>query len=144
MSTTQSQPRQLNLPFTSESVDSMIALLKSSKLPDKPPIPTNEKWSLGIDLDYLANLKEAFESTWSWNELEQRMRLEDNYTVEMKEGSDELNIHFIHCKSSRENATTITFYFTDGQVTNDLRAFLICTYLNICFKRDGIRLFEGN
>lgn len=94
----------MELPFTMEAVDSMIALLKLSKLPDKPPIPTKEKWSLGIDLQFLASLKEIFESKWSWHELEQRMRLKDNYMVDMKDGSDELSIHFIHCKSSKANA----------------------------------------
>ncbi len=121
----------------------MIALLKSSKLPDKPPIPTNEKWSLGIDLDYLASLKEAFESTWSWKEVERRMRLEDNYTVEMREGSDELTIHFIHCKSSRENAIPLLLLHGWPGDSSGLSYLRLLT-VNTSFKRDGIRLFESS
>ncbi|KLO15204.1 alpha/beta-hydrolase [Schizopora paradoxa] len=104
MTETHSEPRRLSLPFDSQSVESMQTLLKLSKLPEKPPIPTADKWSLGIDLEYLANLREAFVNTWSWKDLERRMRLDDNYVVEMKDDSDELTVHFIHCKSARVDA----------------------------------------
>lgn len=104
MSSSHSELHRLKLPFDSESVDSMLTLLKLSKLPDKAPIPTTDKWGLGIDLDYLATLKRTFESAWSWKKLEQRMKLDDNFTVEMKEGRDELTVHFIHCRSPKANA----------------------------------------
>jgi len=98
------KPIPLVLPFGKTDVDAIKDLLKLSPLPAKPPIPTSKPWELGIDHEYLVQLSQTLQTTWSWEALESKISVKDNFLVNMRDGEDELTIHFLHRKSPRENA----------------------------------------
>ncbi|KLO15205.1 alpha/beta-hydrolase [Schizopora paradoxa] len=95
-------PTRLVLPFGKADADAMKDLLKRSPLPSKPPIPTRNPWELGIDHAFLVQLSTALQTTWSYEALEEKMA--DGYLVKMKDGEDELTVHFVHRKSARSGA----------------------------------------
>ena len=46
-------PRPIEVKYDAEIVKNMLALLKASPFPDKPPIDCDTPWKLGIDYEYL-------------------------------------------------------------------------------------------
>ena len=100
-------PTRTTIAFSDDSVKHMLDLLRMSVLPDKPPIPASDEWKHGISFPYLVNMKKMFENEWSWDNLAAELNHYDNYTVPMGEGSDAFKLHFIHARSSREDAVPL-------------------------------------
>ncbi len=98
------KPIPLVPPFGKTDVEAMKDVLKLSPLPTKPPIPTANPWELGIAHNFLVQLSKTLQSTWSWEALESKISVKDNFLVKMRDGEDELTIHFFYRKSPRENA----------------------------------------
>ena len=97
-------PTRLVLPFGKTDAEAMKELVNLSPLPTKPPIPTTNPWELGIDHALLVQLSKKLQTTWSYEALERKMTIQDNYLVKMKDGEDELTVHFVHRRSSRSHA----------------------------------------
>ncbi len=100
-------PRAIQVKFGDDKVTAMLTLLKSSHLPSKPPIPTANKWDLGIDIEYLAPLKNKFESEWSVRALEEKVNRYPNYIVPMEDEGTALDLHFVHARSQRTDAVPL-------------------------------------
>lgn len=81
----------------------MLDLLKAAPFPDKAPIDT-EPWKLGIDYNYLKNLKTHFETKWSWVSLEKRIAHYNNYIVHYENCGDSLDLHYVYARSVRSDA----------------------------------------
>lgn len=110
------EPRKATLPttFSATGANAMRHLLRLSPLPESSPVnlPQGEdEWKLGMPLRILRELKHTLETTWSYEELERRMRLDDNHVVDIlirRNGADDdgevLKLHFLHCPSKRQEA----------------------------------------
>ncbi|KIJ44826.1 hypothetical protein M422DRAFT_207769 [Sphaerobolus stellatus SS14] len=99
----------IKIDFKEELKSSLKYLLKATTLPATPPIPGTSPWSLGIDLSWLKQLKEIFESDrWDVNSLLQDLNRWPHYTVRMSASESEdgevVDIHFLHIKSNRKDA----------------------------------------
>lgn len=104
-STTAETPRRIRVSFSDEKVQGMINLLKACPLPDHPPVNASQKWELGMDLEYLKELRDKFVNEWSWKDLERKLNEFENYVVTLEKFG--FDMHFVHARSSRADAVPI-------------------------------------
>lgn len=103
-----STPEVFNISekYDSTAVQRMLDLLRVSPLPEVSPLDA-EPWKFGTDLAWLKNLKNKFETQWDWGTLEKKISRYDQFLVNYQEGSDELDLHYVHVKSPRSDAIPI-------------------------------------
>ena len=99
------EQKQIDINFSDDAVQNMLTLLKMAPFPDKPPIDCDVPWKLGINYSYLKDLKIKFETEWTWKSLANKLAKYSNYLVHYQnDEGDELDLHFVHIKSSRDDA----------------------------------------
>ena len=100
------KPRKITATasFIEDDVAKMKALVRDSAFPRGPPIPPKSPWKLGVDYEYLKSLKNSFESDWSWDDLKANVDGFDHFMVLIQDGSDALDLHFVHERSPRKDA----------------------------------------
>ncbi|PAV18035.1 alpha beta-hydrolase [Pyrrhoderma noxium] len=98
------KPQSIQVKFSNDEIQNMLNLSKAAPFPDKAPIDCDTPWKLGIDYQYLKNLKTKFETEWSWETLEKKIAKYDNYLIHYENGADVLDLHYVHVKSSRSDA----------------------------------------
>ena len=97
-------PQYIQVTFSPAEIENMLNLSKAAPFPDKSPIDCSTPWKLGVDHQYLKNLKTKFETEWSWETLEKKIAKYDNYLIHYENGADVLDLHYVHVKSSRSDA----------------------------------------
>jgi pimeloyl-ACP methyl ester carboxylesterase len=93
------------VPFTIQVSDAETARLKSqlsdTYLPASPPVP-DASWDYGVDLDWLKEMKSA------WLSFDfQHFKGDINKYPQFKVLIEEVELHYVHVKSSRKNAIPI-------------------------------------
>ncbi|KAI0691010.1 alpha/beta-hydrolase [Cytidiella melzeri] len=97
--------QRISIHYDEAVVQNMIAMIKHAPFPSRAPIDAKEPWTLGIDYDYLRELKHKFETDWQWARLESEINRFDNHLVEYSTSEgDQLELHFIHQRSNRADA----------------------------------------
>ena len=95
-----SLPNQI-VPFHITIPDSAIADLRrrldNTRLPDQI---ANTSWEYGTDINYLRELLQYWREDFNWRDQESILNRYDQYTTDI----DGLGLHFIHQRSSNENA----------------------------------------
>ena len=100
-------PQYIQVTFSPAEIENMLNLSKAAPFPDKSPIDCSTPWKLGVDHQYLKNLKTKFETEWSWETLEKKIAKYDNYLIHYENGADVLDLHYVHVRSSRSNAVPL-------------------------------------
>ncbi|KAI0761436.1 alpha/beta-hydrolase [Irpex lacteus] len=97
--------RNISIHYEDDTVQSMISLIKTAPFPSQAPIDPASPWSLGIDYNYLLDLKHKFVNEWEWTRLEKEVNRFSHFLVDYAtpEG-DELQFHFLHQRSERADA----------------------------------------
>ena len=90
----------------------MKDMAKVCPLPEHPPVQTSHAWKLGVDLDFLKDLKNKFTNELNWTELETKLNEFDKYIASLEEPDP----HFIHAKSDRSDVVLFSS-FMGGQVS---------------------------
>ncbi len=88
-------------PFTIAITQQQLADLKrrlsQSRLPDQLP---DTSWEYGTDKRYLEELLDYWQNEFDWKDQEEKLNQLDQYTMQV----DDLNMHFIHQRSSNPEA----------------------------------------
>lgn len=88
-------------PFEIETpqadIDDLKARLAMTRLPEKE---TPDDWSQGIPLEYVKEILEYWQKEYDWRRAETRI----NQFPQFKTEVDGLGVHFIHARSTEENA----------------------------------------
>ncbi|MFI6154715.1 epoxide hydrolase family protein [Kitasatospora sp. NPDC051170] len=72
--------------------------------PDAQPNgPVQPGWERGVPLSYVKDLVERWRTTYSWREQEARLNKYPHFTTRI----DGQNVHFVHVRSSHEDATPL-------------------------------------
>ncbi|KAI0811155.1 alpha/beta-hydrolase [Irpex lacteus] len=97
--------RKVPIHYEDSAVQSMISLIKTAPFPARAPIDPASPWTLGIDYDYLKDLKHRFENEWKWSDLEKSVNKFDHFLVDYASTQgDQLQLHFVHQRSERADA----------------------------------------
>lgn len=95
---------RIHVAYDEAAVNGMKLLCKASAFPDKAPVSSSKPWEMGIEYSYLRSLKGKLENEWSWKELEKAVNKYEHFLVHYENGEDKLDLHYVHVKSSREDA----------------------------------------
>jgi pimeloyl-ACP methyl ester carboxylesterase len=88
-------------PFTVDIADEQIEDLQQRLRNTRFPEPeTVENWEQGIPLQYVQDLCTYWADDYDWRDREQKLNRFPQFTTQL----DDLNIHFIHARSSHDNA----------------------------------------
>ena len=80
----------------------MRRIIADTRLPDRPPVP-GASWDYGADLDWLKGMRDAWLNKFDWKTVEKEMNSFPQFTVDI----ESLTLHFVHQKSSRQDAIPI-------------------------------------
>lgn len=69
----------------------------------EPAGPVQPGWERGVPLSYVKDLVERWRTTYDWREYEARLNKHPHFTTRI----DGQNIHFVHVRSSRQDATPL-------------------------------------
>lgn len=88
----------IDVPQT--AIDDLQVRLAQTRLPDAIP---GSGWDYGTDIEALEDLLVYWQTEYDWRAEEARLNRFDHFTTDF----DGLSIHFIHARSSREDATPL-------------------------------------
>ncbi|MBL6689466.1 MAG: epoxide hydrolase [Pseudomonadales bacterium] len=94
----QIRPFKLDVPKT--ELEDLRQRLKSARWPESETV---DDWSQGVPLRYHREFCQYWASEYNWYDTQDRL----NRFPQYKTAIDDLDIHFIHAKSSHEDATPI-------------------------------------
>ena len=94
-------------PFTISVPDALLedldARLANTRWPAPAPGGADPAWRYGVDLDYMKKLVDYWREGYDWRAWEKKLNAHPQFTT----GIDGLDIHFIHRRSSNEDATPL-------------------------------------
>lgn len=94
------KPEKFNVSIPQDQLDDLKNRLAHTRFPKAlGEVP----WSNGTDVSYMQELVEYWRDSYDWRKAEAEINAFDNYKVTI----DDIEIHFIHQKSTNPNAETI-------------------------------------
>lgn len=91
-------PFQIDIPKT--ELDDLHARLKRTRWPDQP---ADAGWSLGVNLEYLKELTDYWQTKYDWRKHENQLNRLEQFTTEI----DGVKIHFVHRRGKGSNPTPL-------------------------------------
>jgi pimeloyl-ACP methyl ester carboxylesterase len=83
-----------------------------------PEAETPDDWTQGVPLDYLKDVCRYWLESYDWRKTERRLNKLPQFTLNI----DELNIHFVHVRSTHENARPLLMtYGWPGSIVEFLK-----------------------
>eukprot|EP00516_Mucochytrium_quahogii_P000418 CAMPEP_0203750184 /NCGR_PEP_ID=MMETSP0098-20131031/4452_1 /ASSEMBLY_ACC=CAM_ASM_000208 /TAXON_ID=96639 /ORGANISM=" , Strain NY0313808BC1" /LENGTH=266 /DNA_ID=CAMNT_0050639363 /DNA_START=1399 /DNA_END=2196 /DNA_ORIENTATION=- len=92
--------RKFVVPYDEDSVSDLKARVQMARFPDEGP--GKSCWDYGLPLVFAKELQRYWVNEFSWKSVVEEMNRFDHFTCEMEEGFDQLKIHFIHEKPTRD------------------------------------------
>jgi pimeloyl-ACP methyl ester carboxylesterase len=104
--TSQPQPYTINVPDS--AIEKLKRKLHDADYPDE--LDTAEQWPYGSPLSDVKRLANHWENNFDWRKVESKLNELPNFRKPVKvEGFGEIDIHFVHKKSSNPNAIPLLF-----------------------------------
>ena len=102
------------MPFKINISDSLLSFISyrvsTARIPSGFDHPPGEEWAYGPPPLVMAHLKEYWTNTYHWRAVEARINGHlTMFTLPIKEGIDEIKMHFVHHRSEREGAIPLLF-----------------------------------
>jgi pimeloyl-ACP methyl ester carboxylesterase len=95
-----SEIRSFNLDVPETEIDELKARLNHARWPDSETV---DDWTQGVPINYHREFCEYWASDYNWYDTQDRLNKYPQYKTTI----DNLDIHFIHVKSSHKDATPI-------------------------------------
>ena len=89
--------------FSQLKLQQMKDLLRSSVFPPKAPL-TTKAWDLGMDHQFLIQLKDRFLNDWSWDRLKSEINRYDNYVTAFDLEGKKFDMHYVYARSPHSDA----------------------------------------
>lgn len=99
-------------PFKIAVPDSALSLLhaKLESATFLNEVAFSDSWDYGVPLSDIKRLASRWKDGFDWRAQEARMNEMPQYTTKITvDGFDELNIHFVHARSKREDSIPLLF-----------------------------------
>ncbi len=93
-------PISFRLEVPEHALADLRERLERTRLPDEPPV---EAWKTGTSLAYLKELIEYWRTRFDWRAQEARIKAFEQFKVPI----DGIELHFIHVRSKKPNATPL-------------------------------------
>lgn len=107
-------PKSVPAPFTIGVSDSELEWItdrvKTARLPPPKTFPPGQEWSYGLPHDVATRLQKFWATEYDWRKSEASINKSlKMYTLPIKEGDEDLTIHFVHHPSAHADAIPLLF-----------------------------------
>ena len=92
--------RSFKLDISQSEIENLRARLKSARWPESETV---EDWSQGVPLDYHREFCDYWACDYDWYHTQDRLNNHGQFVTQI----DEIDVHFLHIKSSHDDATPI-------------------------------------
>jgi len=101
-------------PFKINVSDSLLSFIdqriSTARIPSGFDHPPGEEWAYGPPPSVMTHLKEYWSKKYDWRAVEARINGHlKMFTLPIKEGTEEIDMHFVHHRSDREGAIPLLF-----------------------------------
>lgn len=99
------EPESFMISVKDEELDDLTERLEKARWPDQLELAPDAKWSYGTDVDYMKQLTKYWANDYldNWKMHEKRLNQFPHYKIEL----EDRQVHFIHVKSTKEDAIPI-------------------------------------
>ncbi|KAG5648601.1 hypothetical protein DXG03_003212 [Asterophora parasitica] len=103
-------PQQFTLNVAPEKLTWITDRVKTAQVIPDIRHPKGREWDHGIPSSTMQDLVDYWRDSYDWKKVEERINLTFKmFTVDIEEGEETLNVHFVHHRSSRDGAIPLLF-----------------------------------
>ncbi|KAL5321955.1 hypothetical protein ACEPPN_009920 [Leptodophora sp. 'Broadleaf-Isolate-01'] len=101
-------------PFKISVSDDLLSFInqrvRTARLPPGIDLPSSSAWSYGVPVPIMSQLQEYWSKKYDWRAVEARINAHlKMFTLPINHDGEDLTIHFVHHRSSREGAIPLLF-----------------------------------
>ncbi|KUJ15802.1 alpha/beta-hydrolase [Mollisia scopiformis] len=105
-----SKPTPFKIAVSDDLLSFIHQRVSTARIPPGLSLPASEAWSDGIPPAVVEQIREYWEKKYDWRAVEARINGHlKMFTLPISEGGEDLTIHFVHHRSSREDAIPLLF-----------------------------------
>ncbi|EAU91762.2 epoxide hydrolase domain-containing protein [Coprinopsis cinerea okayama7 len=102
--------RPFTIDVNNETLDWITHRVKTAKIPSDITHPEGHEWDDGMPSSVLEDLKNFWSTQYDWRQVEARLNSTFKmFKVELTEGDETIDLHFVHHRSPREDAVPLIF-----------------------------------
>ncbi|KAF5380600.1 hypothetical protein D9615_004580 [Tricholomella constricta] len=103
-------PKPFTIKVAPETLAWVTDRVRTARIIPDVQHPEGKEWDDGIPSSTMQELVDYWRDTYDWRKVEERINSTFKmFTVDIKEGEETLNVHFVHHRSSREGAVPLLF-----------------------------------
>lgn len=105
-----SVPKPFTINVSPETLDWVTDRVKTARIIPDVQHPKGKEWDDGIPTSTMQELVDYWRDEFDWRKVEERLNSTFKmFTVDIEEGGETLNVHFVHHKSTREGAIPLIY-----------------------------------
>jgi len=107
----ETQPRPFKIDVRQETVNWITQRVQDARVvPDAVKLPTDREWEDGVPSTVISELVEYWKTSYDWRKVEEKLNSTYKmFTLDISEGDEVLQVHFVHHVSERPGAIPLLF-----------------------------------
>ncbi|KAL2071708.1 hypothetical protein VTL71DRAFT_12943 [Oculimacula yallundae] len=103
-------PKPFKVAVSDDLLNFITQRVSTARLPPGIDLPSSEAWSHGVPTPVISQLQQYWAQKYDWRAVEAKINSHlKMYTLPINHGGEELTMHFVHHRSSREGAIPLIF-----------------------------------
>ncbi|KAF9568038.1 epoxide hydrolase domain-containing protein [Agrocybe pediades] len=108
--TDNSQPKPFKIAVGEDTLDWINQRVQSARVIPDVQQPEGKEWADGIPSSVVNKLVEYWKASYDWRKVEAKLNATyEMFTLDIAEGDDVINLHFVHHRSDRPGAIPLLF-----------------------------------
>jgi len=108
--TDNAQPQPFKIAVGDETLDWIKQRVQSARVIPDVQQPEGKEWNDGVPSSVISELVEYWKTCFDWRKVEAKLNATYNmFTVDIAEGDEVINLHFVHHRSERAGAIPLLF-----------------------------------
>jgi len=104
------QPIPFKIDVSAETLDWVTQRVQSARVIPDVQQPAGKEWADGTPSTVMNDLVDYWKNTYDWRKVEAKLNATYNmFTVDIPEGDEVINLHFVHHRSDRPGAIPLLF-----------------------------------
>ncbi|KAF9049965.1 epoxide hydrolase domain-containing protein [Panaeolus papilionaceus] len=105
-----SQPKPFTIDVDSRKLDWITQRVQTANVIPDVHQPEGKEWADGVPSSTVNDLVEYWKTSYDWRKVEQKLNATYKmFTIDIVEGNETINLHFVHHRSSRRDAIPLLF-----------------------------------
>jgi len=104
------KPQPFTIDVSSDTLDWITQRVQTARVIPDVKQPEGKEWADGIPSSAVTELVDYWKSSYDWRKVEAKLNSTFKmYTLDIKEGTETINLHFVHHRSERAGAIPLLF-----------------------------------